>query len=305
MTILTLNPGSTSLKYSIYQDKKLVENGKTNNHKSILKLFKPDVVLIRLVFYPDNQKLLIKASHEECKTLKKYNKTAPLHNKHAINLALSIINTPVEVYFVLDNNFHNTIELKSKYYPYSLELQKSLKIQKYGYHGLAVTSVMSQLATKNLIVCHLGGGSSITAIKNRVSIANSMGFLPNEGMMMVSRSGTVPYGVFKQLPTGSKQGFEGLTGLTDVKAIVLLNTPECKLALQMFTTQVASYIASYYLLLEGRVDSLVFTGGIGFNSEPIRKMIVDLVKPLGINSIKLIEVNEELEMVKAFSSAKL
>lgn len=193
-----------------------------------------------------------------------------------------------------DSAFHATMPEVARTYALPQELIKKFNLYRFGYHGLSLESIASQLHSagaipEKTIVCHLGSGSSVTALKNGASIETSMGFSPLEGLVMATRSGSVdptvisllfeksglsPSELEKKLNT--KSGLLAVGESNDVRILLAREkTGDAKatLALDLFAHQVRKHIGSCSATLGG-VDALVFTGTIGERSEPMRSRIL-------------------------------
>jgi acetate kinase len=234
---------------------------------------------------------------------------APLHNPANLKGILSIeaILPHVPQVAVFDTSFHQTMPPSSYLYPIPYELYEKYKVRRYGYHGTSHKFV-SQKACRflgrdfyniNIITCHLGNGSSVTAIKHGQSIDTSMGFTPVEGLMMGTRSGDVDLGVLLYLAEkdnlsmketnnlfNKKSGILGISGISydmrDVETAAEKGNVRCRLALDMFAYRVKKYIGSYAAAMGG-VDLIVFTGGIGENDTESRRKILEGLEFMGID----------------------
>ncbi len=223
--------------------------------------------------------------------LKKYSRLAPLHNPPNI-LGIKLCEKffpDVPNVAVFDTAFHATIPEKARMYALPFELAKRFQIKKYGFHGISHHYVALEAAKKlkkplsrlNLITCHLGGGASVAAVKNGYSIDTSMGFTPTEGLVMMTRCGdidpVIPLFLAKKLNKkpeaieeilNEESGVKGVSGVSDDMLDVLKaarkGNKRAKLAIDIFNYHVKKYISAYYGIL-GRLDGLIFTGGIGQN----------------------------------------
>ena len=218
---------------------------------------------------------------------------------------------------VFDTAFHSTIPTEAFLYGLPYELYEKFKIRKYGFHGInheylagkaeellgvtgkARAGVKPKTRTGHkIITCHLGNGSSITAIKNRKSIDTSMGFTPLDGLIMGTRSGELdPDIVLYLLKEGhysveelekilnNKSGLFGVSGFSadfrDLREAANLGNKKAKLAIEMLSYRVALFIGSYAAALDG-VDAIVFSGGMGENAGDLRKNILDRLTFLGL-----------------------
>jgi len=233
---------------------------------------------------------------------------APLHNKaHALGIRMCHEALPkVPMVAVFDTSFHQTMPEEAYMYGLPYEMCEEYKIRKYGAHGTSHKFV-SQKAIEMLgrgpegtkiIVCHLGNGSSITAVKDGKSVDTSMGFTPLDGLMMGTRCGSIdpaiiPY-IIKNCGVevenlnnfmNKKCGMQGISGVSsdvrDLEAAAAEGNERAKLALDMFAYQVRKFIGSYIAALNG-VDAIAFTAGIGENACDVRRNIVEGLNNLGV-----------------------
>ena len=233
---------------------------------------------------------------------------APLHNpahiigikafKEAIPTAGAVV--------VFDTAFHHSIKPENAVYPIPYKFYEENKIRKYGAHGTShyyvskrTQELLGNPEHANIIVCHLGAGASLCAVKDGKSIDTSMGLTPLAGVMMATRSGDIDASVvdhlienlgydmktvFKML--NKESGLLGVSGVSgDMRDIIDAKdagNQRAELAFNMFRKRVADYIGSYFVEL-GHVDAISFTAGIGENSFIAREAIIDLIKEaLGI-----------------------
>ena len=205
---------------------------------------------------------------------------------------------------VFDTTFHQTLEPKEYIYPVPYEWYEKYGIRKYGFHGTSFRYICREIPRVlgkdeyKAIICHLGSGGSLCAVKNGVSIDTTMGFAPVCGIMMGTRSGDIdpliiPYVAEKAEAEVSdvinalnkKSGFLGLSGTSsdfrDVYKGVTEGNERCKLAFDKYVKTVTSYIGSYYILLGG-VDTIIFTAGLGENASEARLAIMEKLACLGV-----------------------
>ncbi|MFZ2897055.1 MAG: acetate/propionate family kinase [Saprospiraceae bacterium] len=262
--------------------------------------------------------------------LEELNDLAPIHNP----LIMKGVRIGME-YFpdlphvaVFDTSFHHTLPKKAYTYAIPGELARKYNIRRYGFHGtsheyvveMAASHLDRDLRELRIISCHLGSGCSIAAIEFGRSVETSMGMTPLEGLVMGTRSGDVDPGLFYYL---LKKGHtidelndmlnleSGLKGLSeksaDMRDIIELSAAgdeNARLALQVFTHRVQKYIGAYAAIMGG-VDAIIFTGGIGENSDEVRQRITHKFHFLGAlldedknNSLQLTNANP----VSVFSS---
>ncbi|HIF9108587.1 TPA: acetate/propionate family kinase [Photobacterium damselae] len=231
---------------------------------------------------------------------------APLHNPaHVIGMrAAAKVFPTLSQYAVFDTAFHQTMPEKAFTYAISKEVSKEYDIRRYGAHGTShyyVTREAAKVVNKpaeasSFISVHLGNGASVCVVKNGESIDTSMGFTPLAGLMMGTRCGDIDPSVLEYLLKKGwtpeqlhdllvkKSGFLGVSGITsDCRGIIEAmeqGNHDAKLAFEVFTYRAAKYIASYMVALD-ELDGIIFTGGIGENSMPVRSEILRLLKIFG------------------------
>ena len=231
---------------------------------------------------------------------------APLHNyaqATAVQAFRSVLpNTPMVCVF--DTTYHQTMKEEQYIYPTPMRWYRDYGVRKYGAHGTShryVSEEISKVLGRNdlrTIVCHIGSGGSITAIKDGKCVDTSMGFTPLAGIMMGTRTGDIdpsilPYVMEKDglnigeaIDVLNKQS--GLLGMSekssDMRDIIegMNNGDEkCLLAFNKYCRTVTNYIAQYYVLLGG-VDVICFTAGMGEKSAPTRRKICENLACLGV-----------------------
>lgn len=230
---------------------------------------------------------------------------APLHNPAAlkgIRAFMEAIPNALNV-ACFDTAFHQTMDEATYLYPVPYEWYVKYDVRKYGFHGLShkfITEQMTDTLAKNpnLIICHIGSGCSITAVKEGKSIDTSMGFTPNAGIMMGTRSGDIDYTMIhyimekeernlewvdKKLNFDSGlQGIAGMSDLRDIDRAYEANEQKVVLAIDMYTNKIVDYIAKYYVKLDGCVDAICFTAGGGENDPIIRANVIKKLRSLGV-----------------------
>lgn len=278
-------------------------------------------------FFIENQ--LIDLEYEI--KLKEVSERAPLHTGPIIaeiqSLRLHLRGVPI--YAVSDSAFHSTLSEVAKEYSFPRQVANTFGLRKFGFHGISLMSAAEKLSDRKelkerVIICHLGSGSSITALKDGKSLDTSMGFTPLEGLPMGTRVGDVDAGAALELARKLKLSIDdlenylnkecGLSGLSggvgDVKSLLRLQDEgdfSAKFALDYFIYRISKYIGSYCVALGG-VDALVFTGAIGERSPVIRAKILNNLKFLGIDfdQIKNSEnIGEDMEISNGGSKIKV
>ncbi|AGH80335.1 acetate kinase A/propionate kinase 2 [Psychromonas sp. CNPT3] len=234
---------------------------------------------------------------EECISL------APLHNPaHVLGIRAAQAAFPeLPQVVVFDTAFHQSMPAKAFMYALPYALYKDKGIRRYGMHGTshlfitqeAAIALDKPISELNIISAHLGNGASVTAIKNGQCVDTSMGMTPLAGLVMGTRCGDLDPSIIEHLIAHEgytieqimdilqkESGLLGISGISsDFRTITeehLKNNPRATLALDMFTYRLAKYIASYAVPL-GRIDAIVFTGGIGENSALVRQKVLELL----------------------------
>ena len=205
---------------------------------------------------------------------------------------------------VYDTAFHQTMPKKNFLYPVPMSWYTEYGVRKYGFHGTSHKYITGQMKEKlgkddvNLIICHIGSGASISAVKEGKCYDTTMGLTPLDGLMMGTRSGAIDPSVIEYVcgETGKtvaevtndlnkKSGLLGVAGFSDsrdVENAAAEGNEDAALAIEMYNDRIAKYIAQYYIELEGKVDSIVFTAGVGENGREARLDIMKRLAPLGI-----------------------
>ena len=233
---------------------------------------------------------------------------APLHNRPSLEgIVASREELPdVPMVAVFDTTFHNTLPQYASHYALPQELTLKHGLRRYGYHGIAHRSMTERYAelagaspdSVSLITLQLGNGCSATAVRDGISVDTSMGFTPLEGLVMGTRPGDVDPGALSYLLREAgvsvgelddilnhRSGLLGISGSSGDMAALLAEEaqghPRAHDAIEMFCYRARKYIGAYVAVL-GRVDAVVFGGGIGERSPEIRRRICEPLEPLGI-----------------------
>jgi len=230
--------------------------------------------------------------------LEKLNELAPLHNPPVLYAIKEFKKVFPKIPFigVFDTAFHKTIKKEQFLYALPYEYYEKYKVRRYGFHGISHKYVSQKLfelepQARKVISCHLGSGSSITAIVDGNSFDTSMGFTPMEGLVMTTRGGDVDNGAIDyirrvekmspeemQIMENQKSGLLGISGISFDMRVLLeessLGNDRAHLAIEIFVYRVKKYIGAYIAAMNG-VDGLIFTAGIGAGSDVIRRMIID------------------------------
>ncbi len=240
---------------------------------------------------------------------------APVHN-HAHALALrackSVLPENVPQVAVFDTAFHQTIPPKAYMYAIPFECYEKYSIRKYGFHGTSHRYVSIELAKilnkkpeeLKIVSCHLGNGSSITAINGGKSIDTSMGFTPLDGLIMGTRCGSIDASAVTYMQSklnltpeetsdmlNKRSGFLGLSGISsdnrDISNAAEEGNERAILIAQILQYEIQKYIGSYAAAMNG-LDAIIFTGGIGENDPALRASVGANMSYFGI------EINQEV-----------
>lgn len=245
---------------------------------------------------------------------------APLHVPPALKVIEAVRNQMPEVPQVicLDTAFHRTMPDVSRCFALPSDVAE-LGVERYGFHGLSLESILKQLdpVPERLVVGHLGSGVSVTAIRSGKSVDTTMGLTPTGGVMMGTRCGDLDpgvllflmrngYGDAEELETlcDHRSGLLGVSGLSgDSRELVRARSHDkgADLALRMFTYQVRKAIAAMAAALNG-VDLLVFTGGIGEHAGEVRREITDGLTFLGKLEMAVLPAQEDLQIARITAS---
>jgi acetate kinase len=317
--VLTVNAGSSSLKLGLWRGETAIAaataedlgdestlrvngkkvRGRARDHAEALHALlgqlsmvaTPDAVGHRLVHGGPSLLAPTRVDASVLKELRARVPLAPLHlpSELALIEAAKSMKLPQVVCF--DTAFHRTLPAHVR----TLPLPKAMRdegLRRYGFHGLSYESIVARLPTlRRAILCHLGSGSSMTAIRDGRSFDTTMGFTPTGGLMMATRPGDLDPGVLLYwLRKHKREDLEhalekqsGLRGVSDRSSDMreLLKRRDGRLAVEMYCYRVKLQIGAYHAALGG-LDTLVFTGGIGERSGEVRARVCEGLEMLGI-----------------------
>ena len=368
MKILSVNAGSSSLKFQVYEmpeekvlisgyiekiglpdcfwnvkvnGEKIKDSRPLSNHTEAVEVLIEELLKHKIVETMDEIKGVghrvlhggekysdsVIITDEVIEDIKSLTKLGPLH--HPGNLAgieamkKVLPNTPMVA--VYDTAFHQTMPKENYIYPVPYEWYTKYGVRKYGFHGTShkyITTVMKEKLGKeevNLIICHIGSGASISAIKDGKCYDTTMGLTPLDGLMMGTRSGAIDPSILEYVAKESgltvgditnelnkKSGLLGVSGYSDcrdVEKAASENNENAVLALNMYNDRIAKYIVDYYIELGGKVDAIVFTAGVGENGIEVRKSVINRLNPIGIYLNE--EVNSTIASFKGIQEGKI
>ena len=355
MKILSVNAGSSSLKFQMYEmpEEKVLISGvferigldggmytlKINGEKIkkekdlkdhsvavqtlidelldnhiIESLDEIKAVGHRLVHGGEKYSESVVINDDVIKTVEELSDLAPLHNPAnliGVRTFMELIPNATQV-GCFDTAFHQTMAPEEFLYPVPYEWYEKYGVRKYGFHGMSHNYIANRCAEllgkkdAKIVSCHIGNGGSLCAIKDGKSYDTSMGFTPNAGLMMGSRSGgidatLIPYVMQKTGKTmeevfndlNKHSGFVGVSGISsdsrDIEDAISEGNERAKLSQDIYVQKIVNYIARYFVELNG-LDAIVFTAGVGENSKGTREAILDKLACLGVKYSK--ELND-------------
>ena len=327
-TILTINAGSSSVKACLFLPNGTREVFKYANVNDYVSTFYdilaklngkiPDIIGHRVVHSGDITDMARLIDSKELERLHSITYLAPLHmpaNIHGIKMAQRVFPTATQI-ACFDTAFHTHMLESAK----TLPLPKELGFKKYGFHGLSYAYISSKLikyipdskvSGYSVVVCHLGSGASLCLLEDGMPIDTTMGFTPAGGIPMGTRPGDIDPGILIELSKKytpaevsdiifKKSGLLALSDGQSNDMATLLETYNTstvsRRAIQYFCREVRGAIGSFAGKY-GYIDAIVFTGGIGENSELIKDMIAKpLRNTLGIKTVVTIPTDEELQI---------
>ena len=269
------------------------------------------------------------------KAVAECNDLAPLHNPAnliGVEACEKLMpNTPMVGVF--DTAFHQTMPEKAYMYGLPYEYYEKYKVRRYGFHGTSHSFVSKRAAEVmgrpyedlKTIVCHLGNGSSVTAVMNGKSVDTSMGLTPLEGVVMGTRSGSIDPAIMEFIAQkenldiegvmevlNKKSGVFGLSGglssdFRDLTDAMNAGDKKAKIAMDVFSYSVAKYIGAYAAAMNG-VDCIAFTAGIGENDDYVREQVCSYLSYLGVDFDKEINTGlrgTEKELTKPGSKVRV
>ena len=245
---------------------------------------------------------------EMIKAVEECNGLAPLHNPaNLIGIRVcSELMPNVPQVGVFDTAFHQTMPAKAYLYGLPIEYYKNYKVRRYGFHGTSHSFVSKRAVeflgldkdNSKVIVCHLGNGSSISAVQNGKCVDTTMGLTPLEGVVMGTRSGSIDPAIVEYIAKkenldlagvmnvlNKKSGLQGMSGVSsdmrDLRAAAAEGNEDAKNAIEVLCYGIAKYVGGYVAAMNG-VDAIVFTAGIGENVGMIREKVCSYLGFLGV-----------------------
>jgi len=302
--------------------KKIRKDVDLNNHEAAVKVLLEELINLgviksleeidavghRIVHGGDTYNQSVILDEKVINIVEELSDLAPLHNPAnlvGIKSFKSVLPN-VPMVGVFDTAFHQTMDRDAYLYGVPYEWYTKYGVRKYGFHGTSHNYVTKKIAEYlnrddlKIICCHLGNGSSISAVKNGKCIDTSMGFTPNAGLLMGTRCGDIdatliPYVMNKSGKTldevindlNKNSGLLGISELSsdnrDIEDGIKEGNEKCALAQRMLIRKIVGYVSMYNTYLGG-ADIICFTGGIGENGIDVRKTIMDELKVIGVDA---------------------
>lgn len=349
--ILSINPGSSSLKFKLFRYDLVkiregffdIGKGDIKNHtdatrEMIKKIPESEIadikqICVRIVHGGNRFFRPAYVNKENIIEIEKYNDLAPLHNPPSIEVIKYIIEklNKNKIFGVFDTSFFALLPEISTTYAIPYKICQKDKIRRFGFHGISHQYVLNKVDPghrNRVISIHLGAGSSIAAIDRGMPKDTSMGFTPDEGLIMQTRSGDLDPGLVLYLVKKfgyaeakkiieTESGIQGISGINKGFHEIIVAAGEkvsdniyisdneisietrrrAKLALNIFIVKIKKYVGAYTALMGG-VDVIAFTGKVGFNSRYIRHKSLAGLEFLGKYIVDVVDPDEELAMAK-------
>ncbi|MDX6474893.1 MAG: acetate kinase [Gaiellaceae bacterium] len=287
--ILVVNAGSTSLKLTV------VDTDEQSRPLSALE-DAPPVAAVghRIVHGGERFSTPILIDDRVVDELADLVELAPLHMRPAVEAIKEARAAFPDISHVavFDTAFHSTLPDVASTYLLAKRF-RAHRIRRYGFHGLSVQWATERVPAARLVVCHLGGGSSVTAVRDGRSIDTTMGFTPLEGVPMATRAGSLDPGVLLYLlhhgvtlheldhALEHESGLTALAGTGDVAALEADESSEAQLALDVYSYRISQAVAAMAVALDG-LDALAFTAGVGEHSARVRAAVCRRLGFLGL-----------------------
>lgn len=296
-----------------FNDQKIEKNRVISNHTDAVKVMLEELIAYNLIdnmedikgighrvlhggeFYSDS----VLIDDDVLDNIKSLTKLGPLHHPGEIAGIESMkeVLPSVPQVAVFDTAFHQTMPMENYMYAVPYEWYKENGVRKYGFHGTShkyITEKMQSILNKddvNLIICHIGSGASISCVQNGKCIDTTMGLTPLDGLIMGTRSGNIDSSIIEYISKEKNLSIEqitsilnknsGLIGIAgkndfrDLESLAKDGNKKAQLAILMMKKSIIKYIAQYYFELNGNLDAIVFTAGIGENAISLREDLVN------------------------------
>jgi acetate kinase len=291
--VLVVNAGSTSLKLSIVDERE--------QSTAVDGFVRADAVGHRVVHGGTRFRDPVVVDDEVKAAIAELSSLAPLHNRPALEAMEEAQRSLPDVtqIAVFDTAFHSTIPPEAATYAVPGRWREEWGVRRYGFHGLAVAWAAEQQPVRRLVVCHLGGGCSVTAVLDGRSIDTTMGFSPLEGVPMATRAGSVDPGAVLYLLRERGLSVEELDRMLEHESgLAALGGLDDSLGFAVYTYRIAQAAAAMAVALGG-IDALAFSGGVGENRADVRVAIAERLRFLGDFRVEAVHAREDLVIARA------
>ena len=295
--VLVVNAGSTSLKLT------LVESDGASEHVESLGVLSDRVAAAghRIVHGGARFRDPVLIDDDVERELHALAPLAPLHSEPALRaLAEARAAVPDAPHVaVFDTAFHATLPAEAATYAVPARWRTDWGIRRYGFHGLSVEWVSRRVRVPRLVVCHLGGGCSVTAVRDGRSVDTTMGFSPLEGVPMATRAGSIDPGALLYLLRERRQTLDELDrALEHESGLAALGGLDDPLGFGVYTYRIAGAVAAMAAALDG-LDAVAFTAGVGENRADVREAVAARLAFLGDFRVEVVSAREDLVIAEA------
>jgi len=295
--VLVVNAGSTSLKLT------LVESDGASEHVESLGVLSDRVAAVghRIVHGGARFRDPVLIDDDVERELHALAPLAPLHSEPALRaLAEARAAVPDAPHVaVFDTAFHATLPAEAATYAVPARWRTDWGIRRYGFHGLSVEWVSRRVRVPRLVVCHLGGGCSVTAVRDGRSVDTTMGFSPLEGVPMATRAGSIDPGALLYLLRERRQTLDELDhALEHESGLAALGGLDDPLGFGVYTYRIAGAVAAMAAALDG-LDAVAFSGGVGENRADVREAVAARLAFLGDFRVEVVSAREDLVIAEA------
>jgi acetate kinase len=298
--VLVVNAGSTSLKLHLVDAEGEVE--RVDDFDAVAAAAAAvGAVGHRIVHGGDRFRDPVAIDEEVEREIGRLAALAPLQHPPALDAIakVRVVLPDVPQVAVFDTAFHGSIPPEASTYAVPRHWREDWRIRRYGFHGLSVEWIAEQVRVPRLVVCHLGGGCSVTAVLDGRSLDTTMGFSPLEGVPMATRSGSIdPAALVYVLRERGLSVDELERALQEESGLAALGGLDTPLGYGVYTYRVAQAAGAMAVALGG-VDAIAFSGGVGENRPDVRSAIVERLRFLGDFAVEVVQAREELVVARA------
>lgn len=320
-SVWLFNPGSSSLKWAWYQDLgdesptregKIINDDSMSPLQQLLEQQETDCAAVRFVHGGPDFYKPTRVDQENLRHLESVVQLAPLHNHQSLEClrALSKSSPSVKLFAVFDTEFFHSLPVSAQLYGLPRHLIQRYRIRRFGFHGFAHAGLRERWraivdgqdrvsSDKRVVTLQLGSGCSMAAIRGAQPVETTMGFTPNEGLLMSTRSGDIDPGLLTWLQQqegwtpretdrilNEESGWSGLSGIRgEFSQLLQVPSPEARETIQLFSWRVRKTLGAYHALLGG-LDGVVMGGGVAESIPTFCLQLLQDLEHLGIKVAK-------------------